>query len=258
MKKKTDDHGRSVIKVMAKKKAALTVGAGLDQLLGQLRLLIQQSRQQAVRVVDTVHVRTCWEVGRHIVEFEQGGSGRARYGASLMTRLAERLSTDFGNGFDERNLRNMRLFYQVFPIWNAVRSELSWTHYRLLLRVDNIQARDWYLKESVVQNWSSRALERQISTLYYERLLASRNRKPVRSEANRNVAALEKSPRDFVRDPVLLEFLGLPRTGRLLESCLEQGLIEHLQSFLLELGKGFGRARVDYFAQKNKRPPQWQ
>ena len=224
---------------MTKDKSTPVAVSGLDQLLCQLRGLIQQSRQQALRAVDTVQVRTNWEVGRHIVEFEQGGSGRARYGANLVARLAERLSTEFGRGFDERNLRNMRLFYQVFPIWNAVRSELSWTHYRLLSRVDDERARDWYMKESVAQNWSSRALERQISTLYYERLLASKERQPVRSEAGKKVALLEKSPRDFVRDPVLLEFLGLPNTGKLLESSLEQALIEHLQSFLLELGKGF-------------------
>ena len=167
------------------------------------------------------------------------GSVRAQYGSNLIARLAERLTTEFGKGFDERNLRNMRLFYQVFPIWNAVRSKLSWTHYRLLSRVDDARARSWYADEAIVQNWSSRALERQINTLYYERLLASKERIPVRAEAGKKLAVLEKSPRDFVRDPVLLEFLGLPNTGKLLESTLEQGLIEHLQLFLLELGKGF-------------------
>jgi predicted nuclease of restriction endonuclease-like (RecB) superfamily len=232
--------GGGFVKIrMTKKKTNLIAKPSLEQLLGQLRTLIQQSRQQALRAVDAVQVRTCWEVGRHIVEFEQGGSGRAQYGANLIMRLAERLSIEFGKGFDERNLRNMRLFYQVFPIWNAVRSELSWTHYRLLSRVDDARARDWYAEESSAQNWSSRALERQINTLYYERLLASKERKPVRFEANKKVVLLEKSPRDFVRDPVLLEFLGLPDTGKLLESSLEQALIEHLQSFLLELGKGF-------------------
>ncbi len=224
---------------MAKKKAALIAAPNLDKLLGQLRALIQRSRQQALRAVDVVQVRTCWEVGKHIVEFEQGGSERAQYGANLLVRLAERLSREFGKGFDERNLRNMRAFYQVFPIWNAVRSELSWTHYRLLLRVDDAQARTWYVDESARQNWSSRALERQISTLYYERLLGSKDRRPVRAEADKKVAALEKNPRDFVRDPVMLEFLGLPGTGNLLESSLEQALTEHLQAFLLELGKGF-------------------
>ena len=173
-----------------KKKAALIAAPNLDKLLGQLRTLIQRSRQQALRAVDVVQVRTCWEVGKHIVEFEQGGSERAQYGANLLVRLAERLSTEFGKGFDERNLRNMRAFYQVFPIWNAVRSELSWTHYRLLLRVDDAQVRTWYVDESARQNWSSRALERQISTLYYERLLASKDMRPVRAEADKKVAAL--------------------------------------------------------------------
>jgi predicted nuclease of restriction endonuclease-like (RecB) superfamily len=224
---------------MTKKKVVRVAAPNLDKLLGQLRTLIQRSRQQALHAVDVVQVRTCWEIGRHIVEFEQGGAERAQYGVNLIVRLAERLSMEFGKGFDERNLRNMRAFYQVFPIWNAVRSELSWTHYRLLLRVDDVQARAWYLDESARQNWSSRALERQISTLYYERLLASKDRKSVRAEADKKVVVLEKSPRDFVRDPVMLEFLGLPGTGKLLESSLEQALIEHLQAFLLELGKGF-------------------
>ena len=133
----------------------------------------------------------------------------------------------------------MRLFYQAFPIWNAVRSELSWTHYRRLLRVDSEHARQWYMKESAVQNWSSRALERQINTLYYERLLASRDRPAVMQEAASNIQQLNANPRDFIRDPVVLEFLGLPDAGLVMESELEQALINQLQSFLLELGKGF-------------------
>mgnify|MGYP001114695169 CR=1 FL=1 len=106
-----------------------------DGLVERLRLLIAQARQQALRAVDLIQVRTCWEMGRHIVEFEQGGAERAQYGARLLPRLAERLTAEFGKGFDERNLRHMRAFFQTFPIWDAVRSELSWTHYRLLLRV---------------------------------------------------------------------------------------------------------------------------
>ncbi|HEX4960581.1 MAG TPA: PDDEXK nuclease domain-containing protein [Thermoanaerobaculia bacterium] len=208
-------------------------------MLGQLRTLIQEARQQALRAVDAVQVRTCWTVGRHIVEFEQGGADRARYGTRLLSRLAERLTAEFGKGFDERNLRHMRAFFQGFPIWNAVRSELSWTHYRLLLRVEDNRAREWYMQEAAGQNWTSRALERQIGTLYYERLLASRERQPVREEAVQKLEELARSPRDFVRDPVLLEFLGLPNTGKLLESTLEEALIENLQAFLLELGKGF-------------------
>ncbi len=133
----------------------------------------------------------------------------------------------------------MRSFYQKFPILNATRSELSWTHYRLLLRVEHEPARLWYLNEAATQNWSTRALERQISTLYYERLLASKDRHAVEQEATANIAPLQAHPRQFVRDPVMLEFLGLSDTGKLLEAELEQALLDNLQGFLLELGKGF-------------------
>ena len=213
--------------------------ANLPNLLGQLRGLIQSARRQALRAVDTLQVRTCWEIGRHIVEFEQQGADRAAYGARLIASLAESLTAEFGRGFDERNLRHMRAFFQYFQIWNAVRTELSWTHYRNLLRVEDEQARHWYMNETAEQNWSTRALDRQIGTLYYERLLASQDREPLRQEATANIAPLQQSPREFVRDPVLLEFLGLPETGRLLEADLEQALIDKLQGFLLELGKGF-------------------
>jgi predicted nuclease of restriction endonuclease-like (RecB) superfamily len=211
----------------------------MDALLEQLRHLIQQARQQALRAVDIVQVRTCWEVGRHIVEFEQHGADRAKYGAKLLSRLSDRLTSEFGGGFDERNLRHMRAFYQEFPIWNAVRTELSWTHYRTLLKVDDPAARKWYMEEAARENWGTRALDRQINTLYYERLLASRDRRPLRQEAEKKLASLQSTPREFVRDPVMLEFLGLPNTGKLLEVKLEAALIEHLQAFLLELGKGF-------------------
>ncbi len=221
------------------KNVDITTTSSLDGLLGQLRALIQSSRRQALRAIDVVQVQTCWSVGRHIVEFEQGGAGRAQYGSKLLCRLAERLLAEFGKGFDERNLRHMRAFFQAFPIWNAVRTELSWTHYRTLLRVEDPVARKWYMVEAAKENWGSRALERQIGTLYYERLLASRDRRSLRLEAVEKITALETTPREFVRDPVLLEFLGLPNTGKLLESKLEEALIEHLQPFLLELGKGF-------------------
>lgn len=210
----------------------------LQVLIGQLRELVRDARSHALRAVDAIQVRTCWEIGRHIVEFEQGGASRAEYGKRLLLSLAESLTAEFGRGFDVSNLRYMRLFYSAFPIRDAVRHELSWTHYRTLLRVEDKQARHWYRDEAAAQNWSSRALERQIGTLYYERLLASRDRAPVEDEARANINALT-SPRELVRDPVVLEFLGLPEAGRVLESDLEQGLMTHLQAFLLELGKGF-------------------
>jgi predicted nuclease of restriction endonuclease-like (RecB) superfamily len=133
----------------------------------------------------------------------------------------------------------MRSFYLAFPIRDALRTELSWTHYRTLLRVESESARAWYMHEAAEQNWSSRALERQIGTLYYERLLASQDRAAVKQEAGEKVAALKGGPREFLRDPVLLEFLGLPASGIMLESELEHPLMDQLQSFLLELGKGF-------------------
>lgn len=210
----------------------------LQNLVGQLRELIRDARGRALRAVDAIQVRTCWEIGRHIVEFEQGGAARAEYGKRLLPRLAESLTAEFGRGFDASNLRYMRLFYSAFPICDALRRELSWTHYRTLLRVEDEAARRWYMDEAATQNWSSRALERQIGTFYYERLLASRDRLPVEAEAQVNTSGLA-SPREFVRDPVVLEFLGLPGAGRVLESDLEQALIDHLQSFMLELGKGF-------------------
>ncbi|MFJ2714627.1 YhcG family protein [Pseudomonas sp. NPDC087346] len=211
----------------------------IDSLLGNLGVLIRQARQQVLRAVDTIQVQTCWEIGRHIVEFEQQGAQRAGYGKQLLATLAKELTGQFGKGFDETNLRKMRLFFQTFPIRDALRLELSWTHYRRLLRVQSEKARQWYMDETATLNWSSRALDRQINTLYYERLLMSRDKAGVIEEATTNIEAMKCSPREFIRDPVMLEFLGLPSAGKVKESGLEQALIDHLQGFLLELGKGF-------------------
>ncbi len=206
-------------------------------LLDELRGLIIRARQQALRSVDTLQVQTYWHIGRHIVEFEQGGQARAAYGKHLLAELAAALTGEFGKGFDASNLRYMRLFYQAFPICDALRHELSWTHYRLLLRVDTPEARLWYMQEAAAQNWSTRVLERQIGTLYYERLLSSPDKNRLMAETQSTLQT--QIPRDFVRDPVMLEFLGLPDTGRLLEADLERALMDKLQQFLLELGKGF-------------------
>ena len=216
-----------------------TPDTDLSPLLSSLSELIRHSREKALRMVDTLQVQTCWNMGRHIIEYEQAGAARAEYGKQLLPTLAKALTAEFGKGFDERNLRHMRGFYQAFPIWNAVRTELSWTHYRTLLRVESEHTRQWYMNEAATLNWSTRALERQIGTLYYERLLVSQDRPALQQEAASNLATLNKSPREFVRDPVLLEFLGMPTAAGLLETGLEQALINHLQGFLLELGKGF-------------------
>lgn len=149
----------------------------------------------------------------------------------MIPTLAKGLSAEFGKGFDATNLRHMRGFFLAFPNYDALRRELSWTHYRTLLKVGSDSARQWYITEAATQNWSTRALERQIGTLYYERLLASQDRAAVEQEAANNLQALGKSPREFVRDPVLLEFLGLPRAGTLLESDLELALIDRCRTF---------------------------
>jgi len=211
----------------------------LRPLIRNLRDLIQNARKQILRNVDAVQVQTCWEIGQHIVEFEQRGIERAKYGTQLLPTLASTLTTEFGKGFDVSNLRHMRGFFLAFPIHDALRRELSWTHYRTLLRVDDGKVRQWYMNEAADQNWSTRVLERQIGTLYYERLLASSDRQTVEQEAATKIETIQQNPREFVRDPVILEFLGLPGTGKLLESEIEQALLDNLQAFLLELGKGF-------------------
>ena len=211
----------------------------LSDLLDALRGLIRDGRHRALRAVDMVQVRTCWEVGRHIVEFEQGGQARAVYGKGLLSALAAGLTAEFGKGFDPTNLRHMRGFYLAFPNRDAVRRELSWTHYRALLRVESETARGWYMQEAAEQGWSARALDRQISTLYFERLQVSADKAAVKAEADGLLKPLQRSPREFLREPVMLEFLGLPDNGIALESSLEQALMDKLQSFLLELGKGF-------------------
>ena len=209
-----------------------------DNLYRQIRDLIQEARQQVRHSVNAAMVQSYWHIGRLIIEHEQQGESRAGYGKQQLEGLADRLTAEFGKGFDARNLRNMRAFYTAFPIWNAVRSKLSWTHYRVLLRVNNHEAREWYMREAVQQNWSSRALERQIGALYYERLLSSRDKTPVEAEAKAKTAPLADDPRDYLRDPYILDFLNLD-SGSYQEADLEKGIIDNLQRFLLELGKGF-------------------
>jgi len=133
----------------------------LPRLLVEVRQIIAAARHQVLRAVDTVQVQTYWQVGRHIVEYEQGGEVRAAYGKGLLKSLATELTKEFGKGFDATNLRHMRDFYRSFPICDALRRELSWTHYRLLLRVDSLEARQWYVQEAAEQNWSTRTLDRQ-------------------------------------------------------------------------------------------------
>ena len=162
---------------------------------------------------------------------------KAEYGTGLLKELSKQMTQDFGKGFTVANLKNMRQFYLTFPNGYALRSELSWTHYRLLMRVENENAREFYMQEAVKSQWSTRQLERQINSFFYERLLSSKNKEQVAEE----IQTLEpaKKPEDVIRDPYVLEFLGLKSNDDFYESDLEQALITHLQKFLLELGRGF-------------------
>ncbi|MFT7387157.1 MAG: putative nuclease of restriction endonuclease-like (RecB) superfamily [Candidatus Endobugula sp.] len=204
----------------------------------QISTLVEQSRQQVQQTVNTTMVQTYWQIGCLIVEGEQQGERRAAYGKQQLANLSERLRQRFGKGFDVTNLRNMRRFYQLFPIRDAVRLELSWTHYRILMRIENPKAREWYAQETINQHWGVRALERQIGVLYYERLLSSKDKATVESEAQEKTQALAESPKDYLRDPYILDFLNLDDRAYQ-EKDLEAGIITNLQFFLLELGKGF-------------------
>ncbi|PJG83712.1 DUF1016 domain-containing protein [Caviibacterium pharyngocola] len=217
-----------------------------NQLLGQIAEIIQQARQQVRQTVNSAMVQSYWEIGRLIVEHEQQGEERAKYGKYLLQNLSERLTEMFGKGFDIRNLRNMRQFYLTFPIRNTLCSELSWSHYRRLMQIENDQARQWYLKETLEQNWSVRALDRQISVLYYERLLSSQNKALVEQEAVEKTEPLKETIQDYLRDPYILDFLNL-QDKTYQESGVEQAIIGNLQQFLLELGKGFA------FVERQKR-----
>lgn len=212
--------------------SASAPGRSAEPLYREIRAVLDAARSGAYRAVNAAMVRAYWNVGRLIVEHEQRGRRRADYGDAVIATLAKRLTGDLGRGFDERNLRYMRAFHLA-----GLRAELSWTHYRLLLSVDDPVARHWYMHEAADQHWSTRQLERQISVLYYERLLASRRRAPVRREAASMLIALE--PEQFIRDPYVLEFLDLKDYPALRESSVEQAIIDNLQAFLLELGKGF-------------------
>ena len=212
-------------------------------LYAQIQRVLQQARQRAKRSVNQVMVQAYWQIGQLIVQHEQGGQERAVYGAKTLQRLAKRLQIEFGKGFSVPNLRNFRQFYQTFTedeIRYSTSSDLSWTHFRVLMRISDPAARQWYAREAVAQTWSVAALDRQISTLYYQRLLSSQDQEGVKAEARQ---AIERdtppNPRDFIRDPYILEFLDAQPQADWYEKDMEQGLLDQLQKFLLELGKGF-------------------
>ncbi|MCW8469370.1 PDDEXK nuclease domain-containing protein [Fluoribacter gormanii] len=209
-----------------------------SELLTAIRNLLTQSRMQLQQTVNHTMVKTYWEIGRLIVEEEQKGEKRAAYGQAQIKSLAEDLRKEFGKGFTTRNLLNMRAFYLQNPIWHSVSTKLTWTHHRILLRVQDSKAREWYTQEAIENAWSVRALDRQIDKLYYDRLLMSKDKAPVIQEAEDFIKPLHVDAKNYLRDPYILDFLNLPHQP-VVETQLEQALISNLQQFLLELGKGF-------------------
>lgn len=200
----------------------------VDDLYQSLREIINVSRSRSFRMVNSILIETYWQIGKTIIEDEQNGSNRAEYGKGVLKTLTEQLTFEFGKGFDYTNLTNMRKFYKSFPILDTVRQELSWSHYRLPSRIKEKEKRHYYLKESVDNNWNSRTLQRQINSLSFERILQN----PVAANQKENI-------QDLIKDPYIFEFLGLQPDTKNSEYNIETAIINHLQQFLLEFGKGF-------------------
>lgn len=217
-----------------------------ESFYNKVKEILESARNSAYRAVNFAMVQAYWEIGRTIVEEEQNGGSRADYGSRLLLGLSDLLTVDYGKGFDESNLRNMRMFYLRYQKRDALRPELSWTHYRLLMRVEEDPAREFYLGECVEGNWSTRQLERQINSLYFERILMSskQGRPLVKKEADGKKEVMQ--PAHIIKDPYVLEFLNLNPNASFYEREIEQALIDKLQGFLLELGKGFSFVNRQY------------
>ena len=219
-----------------KRKAMSELSKHENTFYSEINNLLKQARSTAYKTVNTIMVQTYWQIGKRIVEQEQQGQSRANYGDYLITSLSRYLCDAIGKGFSEANLKNIRQFYVVFPDFDQFATHcvanLSWTNIRLIMRLDNKAEREYYIKESSEQNWSSRLLERHIKTGYYRRLLST--------QKDITISCSEKyNPADFIKDPYITEFLNLSEDIKGKESLLETALINNLQKFLLELGKGF-------------------
>ena len=207
------------------------------ELLAAIHSIIAQARERAVRSVDAERVRMYWQIGQTIVEEQQHGTNRAAYGTRLIKGLAEALQPQFGSGFSGRQLHWYVQFYRTFPNVSALRSQFTWTHYRKLIQLDNADKREFYVAEAAKNNWSARQLERQVNSQLFERLLLSNDIAAVLQIAR--AEKLPAAPRDIIKDPMVLEFLGLQREAAYYEKDLENALITHLHDFMLELGNGF-------------------
>ena len=210
-----------------------------DSFYEDIKSILQEARDTAYKSVNFIMVEAYWNVGKKIVEVEQNGETKAKYGSKLISELSKQLTVDFGSGFSARNIRNMRQLYNCFPIWQTVSAKLSWSHYLLILKIEDEKAKDYYIQETIASNWSVRALERQINSLYYERLISSQEKQLVIQEAKENTKNLQLTAKDIIKDPYVLEFLDLKDNKSFRENELESALLEKIQEFLLELGRGF-------------------
>ena len=210
---------------------------GISSLYQEVREIITSARQNAVRSVDFCRVQMYWQIGRRILEEEQKGKERADYGSYLLKNLAKKLEPEYGSGFSVRQLEMCRQFYRMYPIANTVCSQLNWSQYKLLISIPDEYKREYYQLEAVNNAWTKRELERQINSQLYERLLLSNDKESVLAVARKE--RIPQQPQEIIKDPMVLEFLGLERKAEYYEKDLEQALITHLQKFLLELGNGF-------------------
>lgn len=209
-----------------------------EQLFTQIKQMLDHARRHIAHTVNATTVEAYWQVGKYIVEYEQTGNAKAKYGKDIINRLSKRLIKEFGGGFSSTNIRYMRQFYLLYPIRHTVCDKLSWSHYRYLIGVENETARNYYMSECIACNWSVRQLQRQINTMFYERMLASRDKETVKAEIQTS-APKTLTPREIIRDPFVLEFIGIKQGEHFLEGNLEQMLISKLQHFLLEMGRGY-------------------
>jgi predicted nuclease of restriction endonuclease-like (RecB) superfamily len=215
-----------------------------DQLLDSIGLTIEKARQSAIKAINTGLVKANWEIGRHIVEFEQHGQERAEYGSELLTKLSKDLRQPYDKGFGRRNILDMRRFYLVYQKWQTVSAKLSWSHYIALISISDDTARKFYEKHTINENLSVRELERQINASLFERLALSKDKKGVLQLSEKG--HIISHPTQAVKDPYVLDFLKIPQSHKMTEKDLEQKIIDNLQMFLLELGKGFAFVARQY------------
>lgn len=208
-----------------------------NNLLRDIGQTIETARQNTFKTINTELVKANWEIGRHIVEFEQQGNERAEYGSDLLSRLSRDLKILYGTGFGRRNVLDMRRFYLIYQKWQTVSAKLSWSHFIVLMGVSDNMARNFYEKQAINENWSKRELERHIDSSLFERLALSRNKKAVLKLSKKGQSTHHSS--EIVKDSYVLDFLKISQSNKVTEKHLEQKIIDNIQMFLLELGKGF-------------------